>query len=77
MSKKFIGKDIEAFERHLGITQNPGCDEGKKSNQRNGAEEGKVGNRDGEISAFVLVELFECGSKYFKDGKVHLFLNLK
>ncbi|GAH19562.1 unnamed protein product [marine sediment metagenome] len=60
MSKKFFREDIEAPERRFRIAQDTSRDEGKESDQRDRAEDSKVGNSYGEVSAPIPAESFCC-----------------
>jgi len=62
LSEKFIRENVEALKCCLRIGQDSGGDKSKERNQRNRAEECKVGNGNGKVSASVLVEPFEYGS---------------
>ncbi len=60
MSKKFFREDVEAPEGSLWIAQDASGDEGEESDQRDRAEDSKVGNSNGEVSAPVPGEPFYC-----------------
>ncbi len=73
MSKKFFREDIEAPEGRFRIAQDTGRDESKESNQGDRAEDSKVGNSNGKVSAPIPVESFYRLYYNFKGRRLHLF----
>ena len=64
--EEFVGKDVEASDSDLGITQYPGRDKGEQSDKGDGAEDSEIGCRNGQIGTPVLDEPLES---FPNDGK--------
>jgi len=72
LGEEFLGEDIQALQGRFRVAHDPGGNEGEESDQGNSAEQGEVGDGDGEVAASVLVEPFERITKDLEERRFHL-----